>query len=516
MSIKNFITTDHELHSRYSSEWRLAWNSYIGSAEYKRARYLKAYKVDFETPNDTIKTYDVASDGRITNTYNTKLNPVRTQAEADRGFDAYEGTFYAEKLENTPLYPYVRLYTNQYNSMLFRNPPVRSIDSPVFESEVEGFLGDVDGEGNSINDFMSQVDVMTTVFGVAWIACVKATEAAAPHWSIHTPLSVRNWKYEYYPDGRLELCELVIDLGTDSGCRVLRYYTNEMISTIWLPETTGAKPNLPEVEGIYESDGMYVYEQLNELGYVPVVPVYQGQKLYNGVGITPIHDIAQIQRSIYGHNAEIYSAITYGAHPVLVIDEATANLNEGKIGAEPGSIVTVPEPLPGQASSYVYQFAAPPLESIAEIRSLIEQEISKMNEIAMVQGSDMIRQSSSGVQLEQSNEKVEAFIRKKASNLENAEVKLWRTWFDWLGQPLPEDFKISYSKSYNRRGIGQEVTEIKGLVELFDQYQQIFGADQPETTEPRTANQDDIEDMREALRSKFKNLLLSSYTENGQ
>ena len=152
------------------------------------------------------------------------------------------------------------------------------------------------------------------------------------------------------------------------------------------------------------------------------MPIYQNQQLQNGVGITPISDISQIQRSIYGDSAEIYSAITYSAHPSLVVDSTTHQLNSGEIGAEPGSIVIVDNTLTGE-SNHVYEFVQPDLTAVTEIRELIDNKIDKITQTAMIRSDDLIKRSNSGVQIEMMDDKLNALIRKKASNMENAEPR---------------------------------------------------------------------------------------------
>jgi len=228
-----------------------------------------------------------------------------------------------------------------------------------------------------------------------------------------------------------------------------------------------------DVEGLQQIEGVYVVEQENPLGYIPCNPIYQNQKIYNGVGSTSSFDLAQIQRSVYGDMAEIYSTITYSAHPTLVIDSNTDDLNDGQISAEPGGVIRVENNV-GGVPNYVYQFEAPPLTALAEIRALVDQKIDKMNELAMIRGEDLVKASSSGVQIEQYDAKLEAMIRKKATNLENAEYNLWQIWFDWTNQQMSEDFSISYNRQFNKRAVEHEVAEIRTMLQAYNEFSGVF------------------------------------------
>lgn len=475
----DFITGSHTLYERYIDDWKLAVKSYYGGVEYRLGNYLKAYDIDMTTQSDVVNTYDLDANGVAINKYRSTIQPVNTREEADNGTQ-YNSNFYQEKINNVPVLPYTRLYVSEYNAILFRSAPVRTLpDTP----EVNSFITDVDGEGNSINEFMSQVDTFTTVFGVVWISCIKPAGAEYARWRMHTPIDVVNWQYGYTASGDLELTKIVIRTATEPEVEIYQYITKDTIETVFVPFEENADIDLPigalAIEG---DDGKTIYRisQVNELGYIPVRPVYQSTKIYNGVGHTPIFDIAQLQRSIYGDFGEIYSAVSYGAHPVNIIDETTLAQNNYNVGAEPGTTIRVQSSLNGQPS-YVYEFVAPPLDSISELRALVEQKIEKMNQVAMIRSDELIRASRSGAQIEMYDSKLEAFVRKKATSLENVEAHgLWPMWFDWQGLPVPEDLTVSYNRLYSNRGLQQEIAEVTSIMNLVGEYETRFTKEETE------------------------------------
>ena len=469
----NFITTTHDLYNRYQEDWNLAVRSYWGGVEYRNGNYLKAYDIDYTTPSDVINTYDM-QDGVQTATYRTTVQPVNSRQEADAGTQ-YNSNFYQEKVNNVPVLPYTRLYTAEYNAILFRTPPQRELP---YTDDVQDFVKDVSGEGESINEFMSKVDTYSTVFGVVWVSCIKPAGADYARWRMHTPLDVTNWQYGYTTSGDLELKKIVLRTTTEPEVEILQYITPETIETVFVPFDKDADIDVPEGAEYLEDDegkGLYRITQENELGYIPVRPVYQSTKIYNGIGHTPIFDIAQIQRSIYGDYGEIYSSISYGAHPVTVCDESTLARNDFSVSAEPGSVITVDSALNGQPN-YTFEFKAPPLDSIQELREMVNQKIDKMNQIAMVRSDELIKASRSGVQIETYDSKLEAFIRKKATSLENVEAhSLWPMWFDWQNQAMPEDLAVSYNRLYSQKGVENEITELNKLIDVYTKYNDIFG-----------------------------------------
>jgi len=469
----DYITGRHSLYERYADLWRLCENSWYGGAEYKHGHYLRAYAVDTNTPSEAINTYVTDSDGSVVSKYQAKIENGYSKSATEKGNDPLlDGSFYGEKLEHTPLYNYVKLIVAEYNAILFRNPPQRELPA---DPDVDKFVYNVDGEGNNdISEFMALVDMYSTIYGVCHVGCYKPTGSDIPKFKIHNPLEVTNWSYRYDASGDLQMDSIVINVEDSDYHRVYRHITPEVVETYFVGDENSDDYEPPKVEGVeHLGDNTYVVRQENELGYIPIVTVYQSTKIYNNIGTSIIHDVAQIQRSIYGDMAEIYSAITYSSSPTLVVDENTEQLNGGQIGAEPGAIVRVQSSLTGE-STYTYEFVSPKLDAISEIRELIDSKIQKLTQIAMLRSEDLIKSSRSGEQIEVYDDKLASLIRRKATNLENAEYKMWNMWYDWLNQTIPADFRISYSRQFNKRALDHEIGELQNLMRLYDDYAERF------------------------------------------
>lgn len=463
----NFITSTHSLFDRYYNDWQLCVRSWYGGVEYKDAKYLRAYAVDVNTPSETINTYVLNDDGSTVAKSRAKVEIGTSENQVNRGQDMLSGSFYLEKLDNTPLYNYVKLIVAEYNSILFRNPPQRTLPDT---SEIDEFVDDVDGEGNSINEFMSLVDMYTTVYGVVHVECYKPIGSDVPKWRVYAPTDVTNWSYKYDIDGSLKLDKMVIRLEDSDYHSVYRYYTNDTVETVFVGGEDDYTPPVddPRLETIGENSYRVVQE--NELGYIPIKTIYQSTKIYNNVGSTVIQDVSQIQRSIYGDMAEIYSSITYSAHPSLVVDETTDQLNEGQVGAEPGAVIRVQAGLTGE-QSYTYEFVSPELNAITQIKDLVDSKIQKLSQIALLRSEDLIKSARSGEQIEVYDDKLAALVRRKAINLENAESKLWDIWFDWTNQTKPEDFAVSYNRQYNKKALEHELNELNLAMNVLERYE---------------------------------------------
>ena len=474
----DFVTGTHSLFDKYQQDWELCLNSFYGGVEYKDARYLRAYQVDLNTPSETVNTYSVNSDGSYVSKHRAKVEYGQSANQVNRGQDLLDGSFYLEKLDNTPLYNYVKLVVSEYNSILMRNPTTRKL--PDYPG-INEFVNDVDGEGNSIGEFMSLVDQYTTIFGVCHVGCYKPTGSDIPRWKIHTPLEVTNWDYRYNIDGNLELDRVVVRVEDSDYHSVYRLITKESIETIFVGNDTEDGSYIPPVDDPrleQIAEGMFRIVQENELGQVPIVTAYQNLKVYNNIGTTVIQDVAQIQRSVYGYSAEAYSAITYSSHPTLVVDETTDQLNDGQVGAEPGAVMRVQSGLTGEPN-YVYEFVSPELNSIDSIMKLIDSQIDKLIQISMLRSEDLIKSSRSGEQIEVFDDKLAALIRRKATNLENMESKLWDLYFAWTNQSRPADFSVSYNRQFNKKALEHELNEVNLMMNVLEKYKQNFAGTTP-------------------------------------
>ena len=457
-----FVTDIHTLYARYFDTWDLAWRSYVGSEEYKQGRYLKMFESDRQTGSEVISTYSVDEFGNTTGKHRAKVDNTSgfNRAAAVAGNDD-GGSYYNEKINNVSFYNYVKLIVNEYNSILFKNPAHRILSET---EQMDSFRENVDGKGNSLAEFFSEVDTLVSIFGVSWLSVVKPSGSDTPRFSVYKPLDVTNWEFGFDVNGDQVLKKLVVKVAEDENQLVFRLFTPETIETVFTSQDEDYLP--PELEGLFEEDeGVYRVVQENELGYIPVFPIYQGIQIFPGVGSSPVLDASIIQREIYNLNSEIYSSVNYSIHPTLVVDEQTDELNNGEIGAEAGSIVRVSSGLQGE-QNYTYEFRQPNTDPITEIRDLIDNKIEKMLETCMIRSDDLIKSSSSAAMVEVLDTKLQAFVRKKAIQMENAEKRAFDIYHDWTNQI--NESAVSYSRQYNNRAMEHELKELSMLMDLAD------------------------------------------------
>ena len=187
---------------------------------------------------------------------------------------------------------------------------------------------------------MSQVDTFTSAMGVVWVSCIKPIDSPYPKFRMHKPTDVTNWSYKYTSSGDLVLDRIVIRIAEDDNVEIYQVISDDFIDTIFVAIDPDEDITVPEdavyITGTDDYEGYHRVRQPNELGTASIVrPVYQSTPIVQGIGHTPIFDIAAIQRSIYSLAGEQYSAVSYGLHGVNVVDEETFNRNGNSVGAVP-------------------------------------------------------------------------------------------------------------------------------------------------------------------------------------
>jgi hypothetical protein len=95
--------------------------------------------------------------------------------------------------------------------------------------------------------------------------------------------------------------------------------------------------------------------------------------------------------------------------------------------------------------------------------------------------------------------KLEAFVRRKAISLENAEYQMWKLWFQWQEQDMPEDLSISYSRVYTQKGLEQEISEMTQLMGLLDEYSNRYMAGTTTFVAEKFATQEQAEARAQEL-----------------
>lgn len=355
---------------------------------------------------------------------------------------------YGARLNNTPLDNHCKSIIATYISFLFREQPYRDYGTLTNSPVLEDILYDADMEGRSFDAFMKEVSIWSGVFGHSWVlvsqpsieAQTAAEQQAAgvrPYLSILTPLVVLDWQWDRLPNGRYELVKFKYVEDINGDIQTVRCWYPDYIET-W------------EVD-LENQTATQMSEEINGLGYIPAVIVYNQRSMIRGIGLSDIDDIADQQRAIYNEMSEIEQAVRLGGHPSLVITPDT------QIGAGAGSLIEIPENLDPGLKPYTLSADGTPIDMIYKsIQNRIEA-IDKMANTGGVRATES--RTLSGVAMEVEFQLLNARLSEKADNLELAEEQIWKLVAayqntEWTGE-------INYPGSFSIRDTGREYTQLQ-------------------------------------------------------
>ena len=399
------LMEQHPLHQQLRGRWKYLLNSFIGGQIYSSAGYLTRYAYESETE-------------------------------------------YHERLAHTPLDNHCKGVINVYNSFLFRESAERDFGSIATDPALMPFLEDCDLEGRTLDAFLKDVSTYSSIFGHTWMLLVKpqtnartrADELAQeirPYLNLLTPLAVLDWRYERAPSGVYYLAYLKYIEDTEfRGRTVIKEWTEQDITTTVLNDDKKAV----EEKTI----------EVNGLGQIPAVCVYNQRSTMRGIGFSDIEDISDAQRFLYNLYSEIDQSTRISGHPSLC---KTADV-EAVAGA--GAIIQMPENLDPGLKPYMLSVATDTASMWDSVTNTIES-IDRMGNTGSVRAKTT--RTMSGVAMEVEFNMLAARLSEKADNLEVAEESMWRLWARY--QAKVWDGEIDYPDSFS---INDEDKEFNNLV----------------------------------------------------
>jgi len=391
------IDAINSVHPEYQSNiehWEFLNNSYLGGNHYKSQDYLTKYV--FESAGE-----------------------------------------YRQRVMNTPLDNHCQSIINIYNSFIFKEPPVRDFGSIENSPYLAPFLEDADYDERSFNDFMSEVDRLSAVYGHAWVIVDKPTTEVVtaademymgirPYVSLFAPTAVVDWTYERQANGSYQLTYFKIIEAQYDDVVVYKIFTPELISTV---QTKDGKTVI------------LMDETPNALGYIPAVCVYDTRSPVKGVGVSAISGVAGMQLSIFSDYSEIEQLIRLSNHPSLV------KTKDVDASAGAGSIITMDDQLDPALKPYLLQPNAGNLDSIRETIDSKVEAINRMANVGAIRAKET--RQMSGVAIDSEFRNLDARNGKKAKNLALGEENIWQIFCDWIGAEW--NGTVTYDDNYNTR-----------------------------------------------------------------
>jgi hypothetical protein len=398
------ITSTHPDYLDNESKWEFYLRSYLGGDDYRDGEYLVKYL------NESTEDY-----GR--------------------------------RINLTPIDNHCANVVHIYSSFLWKNSPIRNYNSLEGDPVLEPMMRDTDLDGQSLDTFMKEAQIWSSVYGHCWIIVDKPKSNAGtraeeleqqirPYFNLYTPENVFDWKYERSESGRhrltyLKLRESIVKVNATETIAYFREWTEETVKLI-------------EVHGKNES---VVEEMDNPIGVIPAVYLPAARTVTRGIGKSDIADISIMQKAIYNELSEIEQLIRISNHPTLVKSFDT----DASAGA--GGIVNMPDELDGNLKPYMLQPSGANLQAVMESIASKTESINRMAHLGAVRGTDAVK--ASGIALQTEFQLLNAKLAEKADLLENAEEQLWRYVALWQGK-MP-DVEVFYPDSFDVRDYPNEL-----------------------------------------------------------
>jgi hypothetical protein len=399
-----YIGTTNQEFQRNKDRWQFLLDSYLGGDEYRKGGHLTKYTLE--------------TDGE-----------------------------YQARLRSTPLDNHCRSVISVYISFLFRSEPEREFGLLEQDPALVDFLNDADLDGRSFNAFMKETSIWASVFGHCWVLMTKPSveaitladqlaQGVRPYVNLLTPLVVTDWSWERLPNGKYHL-------------NYFKYIedVNESVTTIreWTPDFIRTYQSIDQ-----KREAQMIAEDINELGKIPVVLVYNERSQVRGLGISDITDIADQQRSIYNELSEVEQSVRLEGHPSLVVTPDT------NVGAGAGALIQMAENLDPGLKPYMLNADATPINMIYESINNRVKMIDRMANTGSVRATEVA--TLSGIAMETEFQLLNAKLSEKADNLELAEEQLWHMYAEYQGQTWAGE--VEYPGSFNIRDTGREVEQL--------------------------------------------------------
>ena len=398
------LASTHWLYTRNRPRFQFLYESYVGGEEYRRSGHLTRYVLE-------------------------------TEGE------------YNSRLANTPLDNHCANVIQTYTSFLFREEPERDFGTWEGRQDLKDFLKDCDMEGRDFDSFMKQTSIWASVFGHAWVIMSKPASGAVsqgqemdlgvrPYVNLLTPFVTSDWEWTRTANGRYELTyfkyvEEVVDRTT-----VIKEWTKDTIKT-WIMDDV-------------KKEAYLEIEEVNELGMIPAILVYNQRGITKDIGISDITDIADLQRSIYNLQSENEQSIRLDGHPSLVVPPTC------QLGSGAGAIIQLQEGSDPGLNPYYLEHGG---NGVASIHSSIDKLVEAIDRISFTGGvRSTVKKVQSGIAMETEFQLLNAKLSEKADNLELAEEHIW--W--WFGryQNLEGEPEIHYPDSFSIRDDEREFSQL--------------------------------------------------------
>lgn len=330
-----------------------------------------------------------------------------------------DGTLYQDLINNTAAQPICRYIVDTINEVVFEPgikrdlkfcTPAGQYIEPDNCEWAQLMVLDADLQNRSLNSFMEQIGVLSSIYGWCWVGVDLPREEEGnlgrPYVVAINPMDVWDYEFDYY-GGKPLLKYIKIKESEDNENYFIRcsYLGTERMPSYWVCYRVGKNSDNKD------------YEIVNEGTYPPgmSIPIFMSHGRRDprrfDIGVSDIDTASDVMREYYKLECEAYTCIQF-AHTLIRADKGIA------IPVHAGAIVRATQ---GQVETI-------PVDT-GDVNAVIQKQHHILEQIEALTGLGGLRntknQLASGVAIIEERKQLHRLAKAKARLLEITEEMIW-------------------------------------------------------------------------------------------
>jgi len=443
-NIKDIVENKHRVHKQYCNYWNFLLESWEGGVDYSLS-YVISSNNHFGQIVDSL--FQIFAGGKqITNVTRSNL----FQHPKERAQD------YKDRVQMSYYYNFCSPIIDIYTDHLFKQTIIEDFGN--IQNIVELRKENIDRKNGSILEFRKELTEMAQVYGHVFVLCDTPNidknlltfqdvidNDVFPYFTIFSPQSIINWALDSFGNPYWVLVIESEDANSNpfnmNTDKPSNYYYRLWTRQEWI---------------LYDGEYKEIGRGLHNLGFVPITCVFdkQSKKVRNFLGVSAIADIAFIARDIYNSCSELKQILRDQTFAFLALQGESSEYDELSIGTGKGLLYPVDRNPP--------QYISPPSINAEVYFKHIDRQVTKIFQLAKLEGGSADFQgqtavNQSGVSKAWDFNQTNSALSKKATNIENGEMKLWQMFAAWQG--LEFDGSIVYPNEFSIQSLKQDLDE---------------------------------------------------------
>jgi hypothetical protein len=451
-NIKNLVEGAHPIYKNNVSFWDFLLQSYEGGVNYTSS-LITGRGNNASTMNTLFNYYvnGVQQPQRETANGNLFMHPKETVED------------YTRRLRMSYYYNFCAPIIDIYKNHLFKDSV--NVEFGDLEDDVEPREQDIDNKGSSVHEFRRELAENTQLYGHVFVVVDMPVVNenvitrkdqldlnAFPYFTIYQPQNVINWSLDKYGNPNWVLLRESEDANQD-----LENYNKDKRQVcsyrLWTRDEWAK----------YDEEYNLIETDLHNLGMVPIVCAYDKKsKFARGfLGISSIADIVFIARDVYNSCSELRQILRDQTFAFLAVQGTASEYNELSIGTSKGLLYPEGRNLPA--------YVSPPADNAEVYFKHIDRQVSKIHQLAKLEGGSASLNhnnavTQSGVSKAWDFNETNASLADKASNLEDAEMRLWQLYARWLDKEF--EGSVHYPKEFSVSSLLEDIAEAEAAAKL--------------------------------------------------